>query len=74
VDGVRAYQSPVMRGTTAARFVRVDLTGRQQLRLVVTAGGTVDHLLLGHVSVETAERYGGKRTTIPSLAKFLNFG
>jgi uncharacterized protein (DUF1800 family) len=39
VDGLRVFQSPTMRGSTAARFVRVDLTGRQQLRLVVTDAG-----------------------------------
>jgi chitodextrinase len=42
-DGQRLYQSGIMRAATATAQVDVDLTGRQQLRLVVTdAGNGVD--------------------------------
>ncbi|MFN8556292.1 MAG: NPCBM/NEW2 domain-containing protein [Dehalococcoidia bacterium] len=42
-DGVKLYDSGVMTGTTATRTLDVDLTGRNELRLIVTNGGdTID--------------------------------
>jgi glucose/arabinose dehydrogenase len=38
-DGVQIYDSGIMTGSTATRTVDVDVTGRQNLRLVVTDGG-----------------------------------
>jgi glucose/arabinose dehydrogenase len=38
-DGTQLYDSGLMTGSTATRTVDVDLTGRQNLRLVVTNGG-----------------------------------
>jgi glucose/arabinose dehydrogenase len=38
-DGVQIYDSGIMTGSSATRTVDVDVTGRQNLRLVVTDGG-----------------------------------
>src|SRR5206468_8390468 len=46
VDGVKAYQSETLHGNNSARFVRVIVTGKNDLRLVVNTGGdsgTTDH-------------------------------
>ena len=45
-DGTKLYGSPTMTGTTATEHVSVNLTGKSQLRLVVTDAGdgnTSDH-------------------------------
>jgi hypothetical protein len=39
LDGVKAYDSGKMTGSTTTKTVNVDLTGKNQLRLVVTNGG-----------------------------------
>lgn len=39
VDGANAFDSGLMRGSDARRAVNVDLSGAQQVRLVVTDGG-----------------------------------
>jgi uncharacterized protein (DUF1800 family) len=39
VDGVLAYDSALKRGNTPGEYVRVDVTGRDELRLVVKNGG-----------------------------------
>ena len=39
-DGTKLYDSGTMTGTTATKVVSVDLTNRQELRLVVTDAGT----------------------------------
>ncbi|MFJ4368824.1 sigma-70 family RNA polymerase sigma factor [Streptomyces chartreusis] len=45
-DGVRLWQSPVLKAGDAAMPVQVNLTGRETVRLVVEPRGTVDNLLL----------------------------
>ncbi|MCX6628088.1 MAG: DUF1800 family protein [Candidatus Solibacter sp.] len=39
IDGVKTYQSETLHGYNSARFVRVIVTGKNDLRLVVTTGG-----------------------------------
>jgi glucose/arabinose dehydrogenase len=39
LDGVQAYDSGLMTGTTVRKYVRVNIAGKSQLRLVVTDGG-----------------------------------
>jgi DNA-binding beta-propeller fold protein YncE len=46
LDGIRAYDSGTMTGESPTRLVDLDLTGKRELRLVVTDGGngpTNDH-------------------------------
>ena len=39
LDGVKVYQSDTLKGANSARFIRVIVTGKNELRLVVTDGG-----------------------------------
>lgn len=39
LDGIKAYDSGVMKGKDPAKRVELDITGKQELRLVVTDGG-----------------------------------
>jgi NPCBM/NEW2 domain/Family of unknown function (DUF6298) len=43
VDGVKHYDSAVLTGTSPAKSVRVDVTGKTTLQLVVTDGGDNTH-------------------------------
>ncbi len=46
LDGVKAYQSETLRGYNSARFVRLIVTGKNELRLVAMTGGdsgSTDH-------------------------------
>jgi len=43
LDGVKAYDSGVMKGKDSAKRVDVDITGKQELRLVVTDAGNGIH-------------------------------
>ena len=45
-DGTKLYDSGLMTGNSATKFASVDLTGKNQLRLVVTGGG--DNLYYDH--------------------------
>jgi mono/diheme cytochrome c family protein len=46
VDGVRVYDSGVMRGSTATKQISFNVAGKRELRLVVTSGG--DNLNYDH--------------------------
>lgn len=38
-DGTKLFESPLLRGTSAVQGINVNVTGKQELRLVVTDGG-----------------------------------
>jgi hypothetical protein len=57
-DGVPIYDSGIMTGSTATRTVDVDVTGRQNLRLVVTDGGN-------GVAFDHADWAGARLTSVP---------
>ncbi|MFN8556294.1 MAG: NPCBM/NEW2 domain-containing protein [Dehalococcoidia bacterium] len=68
-DGVKLYDSGVMTGTTATRAVVVDLTGRNELRLVVTdAGNGLDS---DHGDWADARVQCGADTTSPTVPTVL---
>jgi NPCBM/NEW2 domain len=46
LDGVKVYDSGVMRGATATKQATLDVTGKRELRLVITNGG--DNLNYDH--------------------------
>jgi len=43
VDGVTLFDSGTMTGSSATQSVQVDVTGKQQLKLVVTGGGATNY-------------------------------
>ena len=67
-DGARLYDSGAMTGATATRAVSVDVTGRADLRLVVTDGGNgfnFDHADWADARLTCAS---GPDTTPPSVS------
>ena len=67
-DGTRLYDSGVMTGNSATKFASVDLTGKNQLRLVVTGGG--DNINYDHADWAGAILLGcsGSNTTWTTVA------
>ena len=67
-DGTRLYDSGVMTGSSATKFASVDLTGKNQLRLVVTGGG--DNINYDHADWAGATLLGcsGSNTTWTTVA------
>lgn len=69
VDGAKAYDSGVVTGADAARPVSVDVTGKQELRLVVTNGGDnidYDHADWADAKVECATASGSPDSSFGS--------
>ncbi|CAA9312647.1 CBM51 [uncultured Leptolyngbya sp.] len=46
-DGAKLYDSGVMTGDTATKTLNVDVSGKQQLKLITTNGGTTTNLIMG---------------------------
>jgi hypothetical protein len=68
LDGRRQYSSGKMRGTTETKRISIDLTGRDELRLVVTGAGDgidFDHADWAGVQLTCAT---GSGSTAPSAA------
>jgi NPCBM/NEW2 domain len=71
VDGVKAYDSGVVTGTSAARPVSVDVTGKTTLRLVVTDAGNgnaLDHGDWASARLTPASTSSNPAPTLTSLA------
>ncbi|WP_424949836.1 NPCBM/NEW2 domain-containing protein [Deinococcus sp.] len=63
-DGTKLYDSGLMTGNTATKSANVDLTGRKQLKLIVTNGG--DNLSYDHADWAGATLLGCKSSGITS--------
>jgi glucose/arabinose dehydrogenase len=69
-DGTKLYDSGIMRGDTATKDVAVDISGRSQLRLLVTNGGNddwaSDHADWANAQVSCTDGGGGGTNTAPT--------
>jgi glucose/arabinose dehydrogenase len=68
-DGARLYDSGIMRGDTATKNVAVDISGKSELRLVVTIGGDdngYDHADWADAQVTCTGGGGGGTNTAPT--------
>ncbi|WP_034388775.1 NPCBM/NEW2 domain-containing protein [Deinococcus sp. YIM 77859] len=65
-DGTLAYQSPLLTGASPTQAVQVDVSGKQELRLVVTDGG--DNIDYDHADWADAKVTCGAADTTPPAA------
>ena len=68
-DGTKVYDSGIMRGDTATKDVAVDISGKSELRLVVTNGGDnngYDHADWADAQVLAPAAEEGRNNTAPT--------
>jgi glucose/arabinose dehydrogenase len=68
-DGTKLYDSGIMRGDTATKDVAIDISGRSELRLLVTNGGdnsNADHADWADAQMSCTDGGGGGTNTPPT--------
>ncbi len=69
LDGVKAYDSGTMTGSSATKSITLDLTGKSELRLVVTNGGdTVNYDHADWANARVSCGGGTNRPPVPTIA------